>query len=79
MMTYHGHVKNGVVILEKRVKLAEGTPVRVQPLKKPPFKKKAGSAQTLGQRLMKFAGKAKGLPRDMARNHDHYIHGTPRK
>jgi hypothetical protein len=60
--------------------LAEGTPVRVEPLKKGSARKKGrGRTQTLGQRLMKFAGRAKGLPRDMARNHDHYIHGAARR
>jgi hypothetical protein len=100
-MVYRGHVKNGVVILENRVTLSEGTLVRIQPLKKPIGPKKSGSKRTLhgqlnvglksrrrrkmangdglGRRLMKFAGVVKGLPRDMARNHDHYIHGTPRK
>jgi len=34
---------------------------------------------TLGEELMKFAGKAKGLPRDLARNHDHYLNGTPKQ
>ena len=78
-MTYRGHVKNGVVVLEDKARLAEGTPVRVQPLRRTPGKKKAARARTLGERLMRFAGSAKGLPRDMARNHDHYIHGTPKK
>ncbi len=29
--------------------------------------------------LLSLAGTAKGLPRDLARNHDHYIHGTPKR
>jgi hypothetical protein len=33
----------------------------------------------LGEKLMQYAGKAKGLPSDLARNHDHYLHGTPKK
>jgi hypothetical protein len=79
VMTYRGHVKNGVVVLEHKARLAEGTAVRVEPLKKVVRRKKIQNGQTLGARLMKFAGTAKGLPRDMARNHDHYIHGAPRK
>jgi hypothetical protein len=51
----------------------------VQPLTQASSKKRPGKAQTLGKRLMKFAGSAKGLPKDMARNHDHYIHGTPKR
>ena len=38
-----------------------------------------GAETTLGQRLMKFAGTAKGLPTDLARNHDHYLYGMPKK
>jgi hypothetical protein len=32
----------------------------------------------IGDVLLEVAGTAEGLPRDMARNHDHYLHGTPR-
>jgi hypothetical protein len=78
-MTLRGCVRNGVVVLEKKARLAEGTPVRVQPVKESTGKGGNGKPKTLGRRLMKFAGSAKGLPRDLARNHDHYIHGTPRK
>jgi hypothetical protein len=28
---------------------------------------------------MKYAGTAPGLPADMAEQHDHYIHGQPKK
>jgi hypothetical protein len=29
--------------------------------------------------LLKIAAEIKGLPSDFARNHDHYLHGLPRK
>ena len=29
--------------------------------------------------LGKWAGKAEGLPADLAENHDHYLHGAPKK
>jgi hypothetical protein len=67
---YYGRVENGVVILEEPKALPEGTLVTVTPVK---------VESTLGQRLMEFAGSIEGLPADMASNHDHYIHGTPRK
>ena len=70
-MVYHGTFQNGVVVFKGRPALAEGTSVRVQPVK--------ARGTGVGQRLMKFAGKAKGLPRDMARNHDHYLHGQRKK
>ena len=37
------------------------------------------NGQTLGQKLLKYAGKAVGLPPDAARNHDHYLYGTPKR
>ena len=29
--------------------------------------------------LLKIAGRIEGLPADLARNHDHYLHGLPHK
>jgi hypothetical protein len=29
--------------------------------------------------LLEIAGRIDGLPADFARNHDHYLHGLPRK
>jgi len=29
--------------------------------------------------LLKIAARIEGLPPDFARNHDHYLHGLPRK
>ena len=33
----------------------------------------------LSRILLEFAGKAQGLPSDMAEQHDHYLHGTPKR
>ena len=32
--------------------------------------------RTIGAVLLEFAGAAKDLPSGMARNHDHYLHGS---
>lgn len=32
-----------------------------------------------GRRLKQFVGAVRGLPSDMARNHDHYLHGRQKK
>ncbi len=72
-MEYFGTVTNGVVVLENGDRLPEGTRVRVAPLESPP------SEETLGQRLLKFAGTARNLPSDMADQHDHYLHGRPKR
>ena len=66
---HYGRVENGVVVLEKPEELAEGTYVCVTPV---------ATNSTLGQRMLEFAGTIEGLPADMASNHDHYIHGTPK-
>jgi len=71
-MTYRGHVENGVVVLEGDVPLPNGAKVEVHLVG-------TGSPPTLGQKLMSFAGKAEGLPADLARNHDHYLYGVPKK
>lgn len=81
-MVYRGHVKNGVVVLDDPASLADGVEVTIHPAR-PTSKRRKPKAKrkttTLGQRLMKYAGKAKGLPADFARNHDHYLHGVPKK
>jgi hypothetical protein len=83
-MEYDGTIKDGVVVFSGQVPLPDGTRVRVQPVGERATPTDTGasqpsSAQTLGQRLMKFAGRARGLPRDAARNHDHYLYGTPKR
>jgi hypothetical protein len=72
-MVYRGHVQNGIVVLDDMPCLPEGAEVQVAVI--PP----SIEDSTLGERLMKFAGKLEGLPSDLARNHDHYLHGAPKK
>ncbi len=75
-----GKVVNGVVVLDQPGTLEDGTAVRVQPVEnRSDAVTPVGAESTLGQRLLKFAGTIEGLPPDMARNHDHYIHGTSKK
>ena len=35
--------------------------------------------RTLAERYAKFVGLADDLPSDMAKNHDHYLHGAPKR
>ena len=72
-----GRVEGGVVVFDRKPRLAEGTAVKVQPIAKRERRKRAASE--LGEVLLSFAGKAKGLPHDMAENHDHYLYGTPKR
>ena len=72
-VTYRGHVENGVVVLDEPAPLADGVEVRVEPVQQP------DRFQSLREGLMRLAGTVKDMPADMARNHDHYIHGTRRR
>jgi hypothetical protein len=71
-MVYPGHIKQGRVVFDLPVALPEGLPVRVEVLESAtPSSSSDAKSETAGQRLLKYAGKAVGLPSDAARNHDH--------
>jgi hypothetical protein len=79
-MTYRGRVKNGVVVLESGVRLREGMDVRVEPVEKAEsVAEDSQEARQLREGLLSFSGVIKDGPSDLARNHDHYLHGTPRQ
>lgn len=71
-MSYLGKVKNGVVVLDEGTALAEGTCVRVEPLTEAP-------RPTLADTMRPYIGALQGLPSDFASQHDHYLHGQPKK
>ncbi len=80
-MTYKGTVKGGVVVVDGPAGLPEGAEVQIEVTSSSrsdgPVLDENG--QTLGQKLLKYAGKATGLPSDASRNHDLYLYGTPKK
>lgn len=80
-MVYRGRVQNGVVVLDDGAKLEEGQPVSVRPLRKPVARVSAKRRQipSLYERSKPIIGIAKGLPRDLASQHDHYLYGTPKR
>lgn len=78
-VTYRGKMKNGVVVLDDRTALPEGTPVSVRPLRNRAAAKKAKRPATLYDRLKPFIGVADDLPHDASRNVDHYLYGTPKR
>jgi hypothetical protein len=69
-MTFEGVVQNGTVVISSPAAIPEGTRVTVTILE--------AETPTLLS-LLEFAGKANDLPADMAEQHDHYIHGTPKR
>ena len=79
-MVYRGHVEKGVVVLDDAVILPDGLLVNVEASSiGQPEPVTDNTGETLGQKLLKHAGKAIGLPHDLAENHDHYLYGTPKK
>ena len=78
-MVYDGHVEKGVVIVDDPVSLPDGARVKVEILAPASKDLSDLSEPTLYEQLAPLVGAAKGLPPDLARNHDHYLHGRPRK
>ena len=74
-MACTGKVENGVVVLDQGAELPDGARVRVELLESP-SDSAAGHGHT---RLLKLAGVITDKPSDWARNHDHYIHGLPKR
>ncbi len=71
--TYIGEIRDGVVVFEGAPPpLAAGTRVRVEPIEQ-------DEDSTLAERLKPIIGAAKGLPADLAEQHDHYLHGSPKR
>lgn len=73
-MSYIGTVReNGTVELPPEAKLPAGTQVKVV------LVETSQDHRPIGQKLLELAGSVKGMPSDLAVNHDHYLHGTPKR
>ena len=48
-MTYRGRIKDGVVVLDEQVRLAEGTIVRVEPIEEKPPQTGGEAGRTVGR------------------------------
>lgn len=83
-MSVEGTILNGRIELDEVPSLPDGTRVRVEleaiePPSKDEKPSRGSPTSSLAKRLLALAGRAKGLPSDMARNHDHYIHGARKR
>ena len=76
-MVYHGKVKNGVVVLEQGTELPDGTEVRVELFSQDENIPTDGP--TLAEQFADVIGTVPDLPSDMAAQHDHYLHGAPKR
>jgi hypothetical protein len=73
--SYLGEVRDGVVVFEGSAPpLPPGTRVRIEPIGP-----EERSSPTPAERYADVIGIIEGLPPDLAANHDHYIHGAPRR
>jgi hypothetical protein len=70
-MSFEGHIQNGVVVFNEPISVPEGTAVRVEVIAQP--------RKTLAQRFKNVISAGVDLPEDLAKNHDHYLHGTPKQ
>ena len=74
-MTLEGTVVNGTIVLDQPHNLPEGARVEVVVVKE----RSLGEADSSLASLLELAGSIDDLPRDMAQNHDHYLHGAPKR
>lgn len=69
-MSITAKIEGGKIILPPDVPWPSGTVVRIEPLAEQP--------PTMWETLKDFDGMAQDLPKDLAANLDHYVHGHPR-
>lgn len=70
-MTYRGHMKNGVAVLDDDAKIPEGCAVLIEPQEE--------KSPTLADALRHLIGRIEDLPEDGSLQLDHYIYGTPKR
>lgn len=74
-MTLRGHMRNGTLVFDDPPVLPEGVAVEVD-LR---TLETDETGPTIFERYGEIVGIAGGLPQDFSVNHDHYIHGTPKR
>lgn len=84
-MRYKGRVEDGKIIVQVGNDLADGKEVEVNvfevipPTDLPETDDQTAPPNSLSALFMEFAGVIDDLPSDFAAEHDHYIHGTPKR
>jgi hypothetical protein len=73
-MIFRGRVHGNTILLDAPTGLPDGTVVQVTEVDP-----NEDGGPSLMESLSEFAGSVEGLPEDFAENHDHYIHGTPKR
>ena len=79
-MTFIGKVSNGTVVLPPDAHLPDGAEVEVRPVETAEGKAAlAGAVADLTDELVRLAQQTRDLPSDLAAQHDHYLHGQPKR
>jgi hypothetical protein len=76
-MTLFGHVQDGRIVLDQPVVLPDGVSVRIEFV--PPKDAGGRGGPSLLETLGDVVGAIDDLPDDLARNHDHYLYGAPKR
>lgn len=71
-MPSRGHIQNGTVVPGDEFPWPDEPRVVVDVAE-------PEAERSIADRLHSVIGKAKDLPSDMAKNHDHYLYGMPKK
>jgi hypothetical protein len=71
-MLLEGTIRNGTIVLDQPPSLPDGERVEVE-------LKPIAQKQPTFIDLLEFAGCMPDMPADFAAQHDHYIHGTPKR
>lgn len=82
MKPFNAHSDGEVLVPDEPVDLKPGAKYRVsvKPLEEERGEDAGEEAEALRDFLLQWAGTMKGdYPRDLARNHDHYLHGGPKR
>lgn len=74
-MSAYGVLQSGVIVPEKPLPFPEGSRFRISIDQD----KETYDGTGLIADLKQWAGQGSELPADLARNHDHYLHGSEKK
>ncbi len=78
-MTVLGKIRGGRIELDEPASLPEGASVRIEVIDGAQTPVVDAQGRTLGEKLLSYAGAVPDAPADLARQHDHYLHGTAKK
>ena len=79
MILAKGRYRNQVIELDAPIDLPEGSVVEVDIELEADVIRRQEARASLSEALKGLAGTAEGLPEDMSRNVDHYLHGQPKQ